>query len=65
MVKEVKVPFVTTSVNLAGEAPMSSLENINDRIRAGVDYIVYEGTKNGKPSTVVNLLEGGEKVVKR
>ncbi|MBS3137198.1 threonylcarbamoyl-AMP synthase [Candidatus Woesearchaeota archaeon] len=64
IVKELDVPFVTTSVNKAGRQFMTSLDNLDESIKEKVDFIIYEGKKDAKPSTVINLIDG-EAVVER
>jgi len=54
-----KLPIVTTSANVTGNNFMTSLDDLDSSIRNGVDYVFYEGPKNGTPSTLVHL--GGEK----
>jgi len=50
-------PVITTSVNKAGSAFMTSLENLDHDIKAHVDFIIYDGELFGKPSTIVHLEE--------
>jgi tRNA threonylcarbamoyl adenosine modification protein (Sua5/YciO/YrdC/YwlC family) len=64
VVREVGVPVITTSANISGQQFMTSTENLDRKIKGQVDFIIYEGEKMGKPSTLVNLAEGG-KVIKR
>jgi len=64
IIKEYSNPFVTTSVNLSGEKPMSSLKDLNNKVKKRVDYLIYEGKITGKPSTIVDL-RNEEKVTKR
>lgn len=52
-VREVGIPFVTTSVNLSGEPPAVAVEEVSSEILEKVDEIVDEGKLNGKPSTLV------------
>jgi L-threonylcarbamoyladenylate synthase len=61
LVAELNKPIITTSVNLSGQSPafeLSEFENF------GVDFIIYEGEKRGKPSTVIDLTQNG-KIVQR
>ncbi len=61
VVKELKIPIVTTSVNKAGKQFMTSLENLDEEIKAKVDFIVYEGKKQSRPSKIIDLTRGIEK----
>jgi len=55
LVAEAEVPIVTTSVNRANEDYMTSLEDLEPSIKSGVDFVLYEGKKEGKPSKLVDL----------
>lgn len=57
-------PFVTTSVNLSGEKPISSIEDLKEDLREEIDYFIDDGRLEGSPSTIVDLTEG-EKVISR
>lgn len=48
-------PFVTTSVNLAGEPYMQKIEDLNDEIANKVDYVIYDGELSGKPSIKIDI----------
>ena len=54
-VEELDVPIVTTSVNKHGEQYMTSLDNLDDDLKRGVDFIIYDGEIQGKPSKLVDL----------
>lgn len=64
IVNQLNLPIVTTSVNVIGEAPMTSLEDLDPEIRKQVDFAVYEGEIRGKASKLVNLI-GKEKITER
>lgn len=54
-VGKMSVPIVTTSANPTGGNFMTKIENLHERVRAGVKYCIYEGEKHGSPSTLINL----------
>lgn len=58
VVQELGFPIVTTSANRAGRPFMTSLEDLDPAIEEGVDFIIDEGEKNGKPSKIIDLVEG-------
>ena len=64
IIEKAGMPFITTSVNLSGEPPATSLENMNEKLKNQVDYIIHDGKKTGKPSVIVNLVDG-EEIIKR
>lgn len=57
-------PLITTSANVTGRGFMTALENLHSPIRQATDFAIYEGPKEGKPSTIVDLTQGG-KVIPR
>lgn len=59
IVARANVPLVTTSVNVAGEPPLTDPTNADFQ----VDFIIDEGPKEAAPSTVIDLTEG-EKVIR-
>lgn len=60
LVEELGLPVVTTSANKAGGDFMTSLENLDDKVKQSVEFMIYEGEKHGRPSTIVDLT--GEEV---
>lgn len=65
VIRKANVPFVTTSVNKTGERFMTSLRDCDKTILSNVDYVVYDGPKKNKPSTIIDFTSGKKKVVKR
>jgi len=59
LINELEVPIVTTSVNLVGKAFMTSLDNLDAEIEKRIDFAIFEGEKQGKPSKIIHL-EGEE-----
>lgn len=57
LVAEADVPIVTTSVNKSHEDYMTSLEDLDASIKGGVDFMLYEGRRDGTPSKIVDLTE--------
>src|SRR3989344_5751442 len=58
LIKRLDLPIITTSVNLSGEPFMSDVKDINPQIEQKVDFMVYEGKKEGSPSKVINTTTG-------
>ncbi|MAG02843.1 threonylcarbamoyl-AMP synthase [Candidatus Pacearchaeota archaeon] len=46
-------PFVTTSLNLSGNPPITSIDKIPNEIKNKVDHIIDGGELNGRPSTLI------------
>ena len=65
VVEELGVPVVTTSANVSGQDFMTSIDNVDRRIAARLDFAIYEGEKKGKPSTIVKLTEEVIEVIER
>ena len=64
VVKQLDLPLITTSVNKHAESYMTNVDNCNNDIKQKVDFIIYEGEKKGKPSQIINLIDG-EVIVSR
>lgn len=64
-VQKLKVPIVTTSANVHAQHHMTSLDNLNPRIKKMVDFIVYEGPTEGKPSMIINLSHEKVKIIRK
>jgi L-threonylcarbamoyladenylate synthase len=62
VVSSLGFPIVTTSANQTGKEFMTSLDNLDSEIKKGLDFIVYEGEKKGKPSAIVDLSKGEVKI---
>tara|TARA_Y100000310_G_C20701621_1_gene830490 strand:- start:1756 stop:2328 length:573 start_codon:yes stop_codon:yes gene_type:complete len=58
-------PIVTTSVNKAGNKHMTSLSTLNPNIKKQVSFIINEGEKKGKPSTIIDLIQSTPKNISR
>jgi len=57
IIQETGIPFITTSVNLAGGKYMRRYKDIPESILEGVDYVIYDGEIKGVPSKKINLSE--------
>lgn len=60
---ELNLPIVSTSANISKEPFMTSIDDLDQRIK--VDFILYEGEKKGKPSTIINLAGNNEEIIER
>jgi L-threonylcarbamoyladenylate synthase len=60
--RETQVPFITTSVNLSGQTPATSISEIPSEIISKVDFVIESRELlSGKPST---LVINGEELVR-
>ena len=53
IIQKSKLPFITTSVNISTQPPLTNPENLNLQIKNKVDIIIDKGTLSGKPSTLI------------
>jgi len=58
VVEKLGFPLVTTSANKSGEQFMTSLEDLDKGVEHHVEFMINEGPKIGKPSKIINLVEG-------
>ena len=63
IVERLGLPLVTTSANKTGQPFMTTIENLDSDVEKGVEFIIYEGLKEARPSKIVNIVE--EKVQER
>lgn len=47
--------FVTTSVNISGEAPLTNPKSISTKMQERIDYLIDDGVLEQKASTVIDL----------
>lgn len=64
-VADLGFPIITTSANVVGEEFMTTLDNVDERIKSMTDFIVYEGEKKGSPSTIVDLSKKDPQITER
>ena len=64
IISKLKIPIITTSVNLSGDKFMTSLDDLNQEIKSQIDAIIYEGPIKCKPSTVIDLSQDKEKILR-
>ena len=57
IVRELGHPLVTTSANLAGEAPLHDPYDIEQQLGRQLDLVVDGGIRLGDPSTIVSLID--------
>ena len=65
IIEEANIPFVTTSVNIAGDPYIKSIKEIPASIKKEVDYAVNDGVLNNSPSTIIDLSSENIKITKR
>jgi L-threonylcarbamoyladenylate synthase len=52
-IQKSKVPFITTTVNLSGQKPITKISDIPKEILNKVDIIIDKGELNSRPSTLI------------
>lgn len=62
---EMNKPIVTTSANKVGGSFMTNLDNLHKDIKKKMNFIFYEGEKNGRPSSIVDLTAGEGEIIER
>ncbi len=59
------VPFVTTSVNVSGDAPICDIYELPKEICKFIDIAIDDNKISGKPSKIIDLSAGKEKIIGR
>jgi L-threonylcarbamoyladenylate synthase len=57
--------FVTTSVNLSGQKPLTKISEITAEIAEKIDYAIEDGILDNEPSKIINLTSKEPNVVNR
>ena len=65
VIQKAKVPFVTTSVNFAGQRPATDVSKIPSEIVNSVDYIIGDIVLDNAPSTIIDLTGLIPRIIKR
>jgi L-threonylcarbamoyladenylate synthase len=66
IIEESGVPFVSTSINYAGEPSAKSIENIPKAILESVDYVIWDdASSSGKASTIFDVTNGTPKILRK
>lgn len=65
LVNDLDCPIVTTSANISTEEFMTSIDDLDVKIKNNVDFIIDEGEIKGRPSTIVDLTQDEIKIKKR
>lgn len=64
-VNKYKKPIISTSANITGESYMTDIEDLPSEIKDKVSFAIYEGDKQARPSTLVDLTKENIQVVER
>ena len=62
-VKELWMPFITTSVNISGDVAATEVNLVNKEIAENVDYIIDDWICAWKPSVLIDFVD--DKVIER
>jgi len=64
-VKSLRLPLVTTSVNLTGKQHITSLDDLPASIASQIDFFIYDGVHKGKPSRIIDLTREKPRITHR
>lgn len=64
LISKITIPFITTSVNISGESPITSLQDLRGEIKKSVDYFIDDEKLNNPPSQVIDLTKEKEKILR-
>jgi tRNA threonylcarbamoyl adenosine modification protein (Sua5/YciO/YrdC/YwlC family) len=65
VVAQAGFPIITTSLNVHGQAPITSIKEVPMNMQHMVDFGIDDGVIKGKPSTIVDLTNKSPKVTER
>jgi L-threonylcarbamoyladenylate synthase len=57
-------PLVSTSANRSGEAPVTSPQELDERLRTQLEALLDQGACEGKPSTIADFTGSSPKLVR-
>ncbi len=60
-----QTPIVTSSANISGHNFMTEISNLDKTVKERIDFIIYAGQLQGKPSTIIDLTKENPKIIKR
>ncbi len=55
LVNEAAIPFVTTSLNISGQKPVTNPSDIPGEMKNAADFLIDAGVLNNPPSKVIDL----------
>lgn len=58
IVEQLNTPLITTSVNIQGQPYAKNIHQLPSFILSHVDFIIEDGEKSNKPSTIINTITG-------
>lgn len=62
-VEHLDEPFITTSCNISWEPPLNNIQNISPDLTSKVDYIIDGWLLDGRPSVLIDMING--KIIER
>jgi len=65
IIQKAKTPFVSTSVNVSGQPPITNVNEIPKKIAKQVDIIIDAGPLPNNPSTIIDLTGKIARVIPR
>ncbi len=66
IIAESGVPFISTSINYAGDPAAKNIDDVPKELLAALDYVIWDkASSGGKASTIIDVTSGTPKILRK